>query len=58
MQSEQRENFKVVIRVRPPLPREINQMYGFSSIVGVSQDSKSVTILEYLGAALNDAERE
>ncbi|OMJ69110.1 hypothetical protein SteCoe_33260 [Stentor coeruleus] len=56
--NDNRENFKVVIRVRPPLSREIDPMYGFSSIVSVSPDHKQISIQEYLGAASNDMERE
>jgi len=56
--SEAKENFKVVIRVRPPLPREVDPEYGFSSVVEISPDSKSISLLEYLGAASNDLERE
>ena len=56
--SDNRENFKVVIRVRPPLQREIDSYYGFSPIVTVSPDHKQISILEYLGAASNDMERE
>jgi kinesin family protein 3/17 len=56
--SDNRENFKVVIRVRPPLPREIDSYYGFSPIVSVSPDHKQISVLEYLGAASNDMERE
>lgn len=58
LQSDQRENFKVVIRIRPPLPREIDPTFGFASIVYVSPDKKSLSIQEYLGAATNDIERE
>lgn len=55
---EQRENFKVCIRVRPPLPREIDSTYGFAPIVSISPDHKSISVQEYLGAAANDMERE
>ena len=55
--KESRENFKVVIRLRPPLPREIDPVYGFSGIVEVSEDKKQVCIEEYLGAASNDMDR-
>ena len=58
MSNDNRENFKVVIRVRPPLSREIDQVYGFSPIVTVSSDHKQISIQEYLGAASNDMERE
>lgn len=41
-------NFQVVIRVRPPLPRE--RSHGvFRPVVQVSPDNKSVAIMEYLG---------
>jgi kinesin family protein 3/17 len=53
-----RENFKVMVRVRPPLAREIDPTYGFASVINVSQDHKRVSIMEYLGAAANDLERE
>ena len=56
--NDNRENFKVVIRVRPPLSREIDPEFGFSPIVSVSPDHKQVSIQEYLGAASNDQERE
>lgn len=56
--NDNRENFKVVIRVRPPLAREIDPEYGFSPIVSVSPDHKQISIQEYLGAASNDMERE
>ena len=56
--NDNRENFKVVIRVRPPLAREIDPVYGFSPIVSVSPDRKQISIQEYLGAASNDMERE
>ena len=35
---DSRENFKVVIRVRPPLPREIDPVYGFTSVTQVGPD--------------------
>ena len=34
------QNFKVIVRVRPPLPREIDSNDGFSSIVQISKNSK------------------
>lgn len=56
--QDQTDNFKVLIRVRPPLPREVDPVYGFHSVVQVSAEHKRISIEEYLGAATNDAERE
>lgn len=46
------ENFKVVIRVRPPLPREMNVEQGFVNIVKVDED-KMITISENLAIEIN-----
>lgn len=51
------ENFKVAVRVRPPVDREIDPDHGFFSVVRV-QDNSSMTIIEYMGIADNDYERE
>ncbi len=51
------DNFKVVIRVRPPLPRERTDGCEFRSIVQVTQENKSCAIMEYLGAEVNEHER-
>lgn len=51
------ENFKVAVRVRPPVEREIDSGYGFFSVVRVT-DNNSITIIEYMGIAENDYERE
>lgn len=51
------ENFKVAVRVRPPVEREIDSDYGFFSVVRVA-DHNSITIIEYMGIAENDYERE
>ncbi|CAG9315544.1 unnamed protein product [Blepharisma stoltei] len=56
--NDARGNFKVVIRVRPPLTREIDPVHGFRSVIEVSPDNKRITLQEYLGAASNDEERE
>ncbi|KAJ9459471.1 Kinesin-like protein [Diplonema papillatum] len=44
------ENFKVVIRVRPPAPRELEGEKPFYSIVRIPQDDDhtSITIIEHL----------
>ena len=51
------ENFKVAVRVRPPLDREIDPTNGFFSTVRVIDDT-SLTIIEYMGIADNDLDRE
>ena len=52
------ENFKVIIRVRPPLPRERTDGLDFRSVVQVSQDNHSCAIMEYLGAEVNEREKQ
>lgn len=47
------ENFKVVIRTRPPLEKEIDEVAGFDPIVRVNPDGRSVIIHEYLGAEIS-----
>jgi kinesin family protein 3/17 len=51
------DNFKVVIRVRPPLARETRDDVEFRGIVNVSPDNKSCAIMEYLGAEVGELER-
>jgi hypothetical protein len=51
-QSEASKNFKVVIRVRPPLPREL-QTFGpkkFVNIVEVTEDERGIVLSENAGA--------
>lgn len=38
--SKKDQNFKVVIRVRPPLPREIDSLAGFLPITNISKNNK------------------
>ena len=47
-----------MIRVRPPLQRELKDDMEFRGIVQVSPDHKSCSILEYLGAEVTEAERQ
>jgi len=49
-------NFKVVIRVRPPLQRE-KQGNFFRPVIQVSPDHRSVAIMEYLGQEVDERER-
>ena len=52
--GEENENFKVVVRVRPPLPRELHSERAFVEIVQVQKESpdteygKMITISEHL----------
>ncbi len=55
--ADSRDNFKVVIRVRPPLQREIDPVNGFYSISQVNPDHKSIALTEYLGAETNEHDR-
>ena len=52
------QNFKVVIRVRPPLQREKIQGCQFRPVVQVASHNKSCSIMEYLGAEVNEKERQ
>jgi kinesin family protein 3/17 len=47
-------NFKVVIRVRPPLQRELINQTNFESVCQVSSDGTSITISEYLGGEIDE----
>ena len=38
--SKKDQNFKVVVRVRPPLPREIDSAAGFTPITSISKNNK------------------
>lgn len=49
------KNFMVVIRVRPPLPREMNGERPFQNVVRVDQSERVITISENLNASLEDA---
>ena len=49
------KNFMVVIRVRPPLPREMNGDRPFQNVVRVDQSERVITISENLNASLEDA---
>ena len=54
----QYDNLKVVIRVRPPLPREMEPNVPFRSSVLVSKDNKGCSIVEYLGSEISEGERQ
>lgn len=44
------KNFKVVVRVRPPLPRELHGVRAFQNVIGVDKKGKQITISENLNA--------
>ena len=46
-------NFKVVIRVRPPLPRELNGSTPFQNVVSVDKSARIITICEDAEALMN-----
>lgn len=48
--QERQTNFKVIVRVRPPLPREVS----FQNIVAVDEREQTITISENLEAVLDD----
>lgn len=58
MTSTSYDNLKVVIRVRPALPREMEMDLPFRSVVLVTNDNKSCNLVEYLGAELSERERQ
>lgn len=45
---------QVVIRVRPPLPREVDGERMFQNIVSVDKDEHVITISENLNAVLDE----
>lgn len=53
--SERGSNFKVVIRVRPPLPRELHGDRPFQNVISVDAPGHVLTVCENLNA-LMDAE--
>lgn len=46
--DDDNENFKVAIRVRPPVPRELETSRQFVNVVRIPQDNKSITLCEHL----------
>ena len=56
-QSSKNQNFQVVIRVRPPLQREVSHDAPFRSIVHIDQRSQQVSCMEYMGAEVVESER-
>ena len=52
------DNMKVMVRIRPPLPREMEFGIPFRSICEVSSDNTVITILEYMGVSTDELERQ
>lgn len=48
--SQRGSNFKVVIRVRPPLPRELHGDHPFQNVIGVDPSGHVLTVSENLSA--------
>lgn len=52
------DNLKVIIRVRPALPREMEDNLPFRSVVLITNENKSCNLVEYLGAEMTEKERQ
>ena len=52
------DNLKVAIRVRPPLPREMEKNLPFRAITVVSKENHTCSLVEYLGGELDEAKRQ
>jgi len=52
--QERQTNFKVVIRVRPPLNRELHGDVPFQNIVAVDDREQSITVSENLDAVMDE----
>ena len=50
------QNFKVVVRLRPPLARE-KQGNFFMPIMQVGQEYRNIAVMEYFGREVEDRER-
>jgi hypothetical protein len=57
-------NFKVLVRVRPPLPREMpanfergGHLLDFSPVAAITEDHKACILQEYLGAEITEKGR-
>ena len=52
------DNLKVAIRVRPPLSREMEKNLPFRAITVVSKENHTCSLVEYLGGELDEAKRQ
>ena len=55
-QLSQTTNMKVMIRIRPPFPHEIQSGVPFRSIAEISDSQTSISLVEYLGTETNELE--
>ena len=51
---ERQTNFKVVVRVRPPLPRELSGEVPFINVVAVNESEQVITISENLESVVDE----
>ena len=56
--SSSNDNMRVAIRIRPALSREIEKDLPFRSIVITSKENKTCSLVEYIGAELDEAGRQ
>ena len=52
------DNLKVAIRIRPPLPREIEKNLPFRSIAITNKENNTCSLVEYIGAELDEVGRQ
>ena len=52
------DNLKVAIRIRPPLSREMENNLPFRSIAIASKENNSCSLVEYIGAELDEVGRQ
>ena len=52
--QERQTNFKVVVRVRPPLPRELSGEVPFQNVVAVNESEQVLTISENLESVVDE----
>ena len=52
------DSLKVAIRIRPPLPREIEPNLPFRSIAIVSKTSPTISLVEYIGCEFLESEKQ
>ena len=52
------DNLKVAIRIRPPLLREIEKNLPFRSIAITSKENNTCSLVEYIGAELDEVGRQ
>lgn len=54
LRQERNSNFKVVIRVRPPLPRELSGEIPFQNVVAVDEREQMITISENIDEIIDE----